>query len=396
MCERERERVKPNSVFLCVQVWQKRQKKNLKLCLNELQSIIDTRAVERQEREKIAMERMKTLLAATDSSLQEENNRKCDIDAETGLHKEPGKENSQGVEEDGADDLMKDIEERVEFWKQFDQKQNVVSVSEGNISSSDVNEYEFCVEENARSDENEHTVSGQAVGRVSASVYGESDTECVDRNTSNTCLMREINSSQCSATSEPDDIHFMSSMTTHHRTPDADCLYANGTETAASLEEKVHRYKENTLQDRTETHITGTEEEHTPALNSNSPEGRDGTELIIGTGALRSGNKTWHDETEPQLTANQHSTDVLHPGASLTGLNVLSRGRERTEVEGVLEHLSLPGTPSPFAFSIASMVALRARDMARTEDTFGDSSSDGDDDDGEDRKDGEVEEESLE
>lgn len=288
------------------------------MCLNELQSIIDVRAAERQERERVALTRMKLASAETDHHLPvgEACERETDHGGVQEFDHGVKEDLEQGIVDGGfgedpeecVDDRAKDIEDRVEYWKQFDQREHSATVSE---------------EKNDRRDDDSN---------------GDTDERRIIRSEAH---KSETRNTPCQATAS-------------------------------------------TLQESGFVFLTDRDSEADPlesVLNQSASggEAEDGDIQRLSEASQKV--QTTIDGRTKDTNAQRLSTDPSPDGSCFVASNTNSDGEEsegdnRPAPEGVEEHLSLAAAPSPFAFSIASMVASRARNFAQAEDTFGDSSSD--------------------
>ena len=281
------------------------------------------------------MARMKSASAGTDSHLPERED--CEGETEDGhgtpvkfkhsLEEEPDKgivnRNCGEEPEESVDDLAKDIEDRVEFWKQFNQSELFAAASK---------------------EKND--------GRNSDSHGGKNERSVISCETHNL----ETGTAPCQVTVSTSQV------------PSCPVLY-----TVPGGEE-----------DQSNSVLT----QITP---DNEAEEMDTIQRLSGAPqSLEIQTESHAQDMGPQRLSTDHSAANNSFLLSNSDDDDCEAG-DRQEPEGIVEHLSLAAAPSPFAFSVASMVASRARNFAQTEDTFGDSSSEEDED--EDGKEDEAEDE---
>ena len=280
------------------------------------------------------MARMKSASAGTDSHLPERED--CEGKTEDGhgthvkfkhnLEEEPDKgivnRNCGEEPEESVDDLAKDIEDRVEFWKQFNQSELSAAASKEENDGRDGDGHGGKNERSVISREAHNLETGTAPYQVTVSTSQIPSCPVLytvpggEEDQSNSVLM------QITPDNEAEEMDIIQRLS---RTPQ-------------SLEIQTESHTQDMGQQQLSTD---------PSTANNS-----------------------------FLISNSDDDDDCEAG-------------DRQEPEGVVEHLSLAAAPSPFAFSVASMVASRARNFAQTEDTFGDSSSEEDED--EDGKEDEAE-----
>ena len=302
----------------CQQAWRRKQKRDLKLCLNELQSIIDVRAAERQEREQIALARMKSAAPEIDHHLpmigaSEGQNEHVGAPVNSIHSKEEELEDDIVVRscdkepEESVDDRAKDIEDRVEFWKQFNQRELYATVSKE--------------ENDVRYNDDDGNDTERSISSIEARDL-------------------EIRNAPCYITASDSQKSSFVSCNIH------------GSENGQSDSVLTQSAPDNEVEEADIQRLSGaTQNTHTPI-----------------------GGQT--KDTDLQKLSTNSSTDGSFFMSNTNSDDEAPAAGERREPEGIVEHLSLAAAPSPFAFSVASMVASRARNFAQTEDTFGDSSSD--------------------
>ncbi|XP_076468628.1 vezatin-like isoform X2 [Babylonia areolata] len=353
------------------EVWQKKQKSTLKLCLRELQSIIDVRAAQRQERERIAMDRMKHAPTTTHDLLVPEERKQ-------GLTQEEDLETCRSAEQgDSADDLANDLAERVEFWKQFDQKVNKAAVShdtqkDGQLAKdpSEEEQVTAMVKESRPKENNDSAVERENLGERCGEFHQKESCHCV----------KEVSVPASNDTGFVcvSDQAFDRDLTVHDQT------------LLISENKQCSNHSQNTPLSNPPKTTQDTQNQHSHNLPSDvSPVEQHYSDFYgddIDNDAINSDTDKGGDDDDTPV-GNERKFCIQKPSERITSDRKTEAdragGQVRSVAEGVREHLSLPAAPSPFAFSIASMVASRARNLAHTEDTFGDTSSDDDDEDDE-------------
>ncbi|KAK7102109.1 vezatin-like isoform X2 [Littorina saxatilis] len=410
------------------EAWHKKQKGDLKMCLNELQSIIDVRAAETRERERAALDRMKSSSSAvTDHNFPSDEHRKSKEEEKAYSNSRANPDDKHGERYAGAlhedtEDLAKDIEDRVEFWKQFDQTERTVLATEQRDDRKD--------DEENGNDNISRSSSLEVVGaemiaphqRASVSSLQESDfvfiptpaSEKTDIAPVRSQLDEEVEgmgSQQCvpvphqppppshlhtSIARDSSDLptvedHFaVNHETCSEEKEDRSSSLAKKDSPFEEIDEKEDRSGSLAKKDSPFEEIDEKEDRSSSLAKKDSPF-EEIDEKEDRSSSLAKKDSPFEEIDESQLEDKNNSrleekTCMQLHGRSDSQLKEKSRegveSGSRREPEGIEEHLSLPGAPSPFAFSIASMVASRAKNLARSEDTFGDSSSEeGEDED---------------
>ena len=281
------------------------------------------------------MARMKSASAGTDSHLPEREDCECETEDGHGtpvkvkhsLEEEPDRgivnRSCDEEPEESVDDLAKDIEDRVEFWKQFNQRELFAAASEekNNERNSD-----------GHGGKNERSVSSHKTHNL------------------------ETGTDPCQVTVSTSQIP---SCPVLYTVPGSEDDQSNSVLTQITPDNEAAEM--DTIQ-----RLSGTPQS-----------------LEIQTESHAQNMGPQQLSTDPSVANNSFLISNSDEDDCEAG--------DRQQPEGIVEHLSLAAAPSPFAFSVASMVASRARNFAQTEDTFGDSSSEEDEDGKEDEADDEKE-----
>lgn len=302
------------------------------MCLNELQSIIDVKAAERQKRELSALTRMiKSAVTPVShiSASGEGNGWKGDEGKETLATAQRDDsaggmlENVDGGMEDETNDLSQDIAERVLFWKHFDLTENVFAPKMQDSVS--------------RSPDIEAGTAEDELGVDNFLLIG-------DRKSSS-------ESPQSDISIIPDIISSSTSQESGFVVVDdqqSEPTWPTSKARGMPLSESWHHIPED--------------------ISESVPKGR--------SESLQKKRSACEGDTVSR-SAKMENLELIKKPSPLSGSSVSqAEARSRSQPEGTEEHLSLPGSPSPFVFSIATMVASKARNIAQVEDTFGDTSSD--------------------
>ncbi|KAK7443837.1 hypothetical protein BaRGS_00040439 [Batillaria attramentaria] len=306
------------------QAWRKKRKRDLKMCLTELGAIIAVRAADRQERERIAMERRK----------------KTTDDAQVC--------GAQSGDKNGGTEKESDMDK---------------------VSSSDERDGLPCGDDCSSDDNEIHTVSGACLGKK-----GVTDVLDACENSSKSCQQSVHCEVEAAKALDTQTFGAADSRSLLH---EKEKKFEESNQVDSKLSEhnlQTDLAKEAVHQTRDQQEMFSTVNTGVDSLPSASQQMlllHEKTTENEGDGpcaeTAAGDNQGEFSEDDPDS-----DSDVRRPGSKYSS----QYPRYRSEPESVEEHLSLPAAPSPFAFSVASMVASRARNLTQTVDTFGDSSSD--------------------
>ncbi|KAL8566383.1 hypothetical protein ACOMHN_049341 [Nucella lapillus] len=465
------------------EAWQKQQQGNVKLCLRELQTIIDVRAAHREERERAAMDRMKQITASEQRELPSSNIHPHRLQVENPATGSAPEEDPKTSTAENVDDLAEDVAERVEFWKQFNQtmttetentdskqeefgKRLAQSMTKETVDNGTKEGLEFV----EKFDNKETTGAGsgtkyssvkeglkfvkefddkEITGAGNKTKYTPSQGEegsivGEEENTDESCgkWLEEKESYQIVETISGSSSQDSDFVVVDDQGMDSEVIMTKGLNLQAAESKprspnnpqnllcstsspavknsighsshSLHTFKQSDVCGKDHDPGDMTDEEETKDIINSDPadisdsnkKETEGSISLLGPGRkplssfqnlpkpISSEDRTFLERAEE--TGDERSAeddiDALQPGRksssfqnppissedrTVSGRADESDGevRERTRPEGVEEHLSLAAAPSPLAFSIASMVASRARHLAQVEERFGDSSS---------------------
>jgi hypothetical protein len=353
-----------------VQAWQKKRKQDLKVCLSELQSIIDVKAAERVDRERAAMDRMMTSAMTPTFTQRPLHPDHYDGDDEKG-DGEDGRRGEVG--------LAQDLEDRMQFWKQFDLAQRATAAAAANARIMEATTTTTTTDDAgvAATSSSSLSATWQVEGSGFLVVGSDRSKDSPDSDFS------VIPESISNSASHESDFSIIPESVSNSTSAESGFVVIAEKEGALA----VKSLATSDLLGHDISKEMGQDDDDDVIYEGG---GGDGGGKVLGAAVSSSWYQVPPERSRSELDQSEESGEEVssspdlislspadHGSASPTQSRSRSPARSRSGPEGTEEHLSLPGGPSPFAFSVAAMVANRAKHLGQVEDTFGDSESEG-------------------